>query len=178
MFSAVAHITLVGDSSGTLEKMSEKFGSALMKRKGRLFDAFRKGLGSDIELIDVRMEQSLSIYVGCQSRKSVHRLDKAFQSGRLLNVLRECTSCVVDEADVINIQWDASDFNRCIQYFHNLSGERLQRSLALCYVLWISQGGFPSGKPEKVSEFDTGQGKVWGKLGKLWVSSAVLPQSQ
>jgi len=116
----------VGDDSGTLAKLCDKFRNLVKKQNDRIFDIFRKGIGTDVELIDVKMQQRLSVYVGCQSRKSVHYLDNEHQSGNLLAALQECSSHLVKDIDVRSIHWDATDFNRCIQYFRNLSGKTIE----------------------------------------------------
>jgi len=122
MFSALARITAAGDDPRTLALLSRTFRSLVKNRREKIFHTFQTGTRSDLQLIDVRMEQSLSIYVGCRSQKSVRHLDSAYESGNLLAVLRECSSSVVDGIDIKRIRWDAADFNRCIQYFRNLSG--------------------------------------------------------
>jgi len=91
----------------------------MKKRTDPVFENFRQGTGTDVELVDVRMHQSLSIYVACPSRKSVDQLDNSYESGNLLADLRETFGNI----DIKSVQWDDVDFNRCIQYFHNLSGK-------------------------------------------------------
>ena len=122
IFVALAHITAVVKNSLTLQ-LSDKFRNLAKKQADQIFDIFREGIGTDVELVCMRMQQSLSIYIGCQSQKSVHHLDNAYESGKLLAVLRECSSSVVRDSDIESIHWDVGDFNRCVQYFRNLSGK-------------------------------------------------------
>jgi len=138
VFLALAHITVVGGDSGMLSKLAEKFQRLTKKRSDQVLDTFRKGIGTDVELVDVRMHQSLSIYVGCQSRKSVHRLDDAQESGNLLTVLQECSSSLVSSVDITSIRWHVVDFDRCIRYFRKLSGTISQlEKVVVLYVLFF-----------------------------------------
>ena len=117
----MANITVVSDDPTKLVKLAQKFRSLAKKRNDRIFDVFGQRIGTNVELIDIRMHRTLSVYVGCQSRKSVHLLDSLYESGNLCAVIRECL-CIIDDIDVKGVHWEAADFNKCIQYFRTLSG--------------------------------------------------------
>lgn len=71
----------------------------------------------------MRMQQHLSVYVGCQSRKALHQLDDACESGQLLAVLEECSSHDMEKGVRFNtVQWETGDFNRCVQYYQMRTG--------------------------------------------------------
>ena len=119
---ALANVTVDTGDPSKLAKLAKHFQSLAKKEQDRISSIFRRGVGTIVELVDIRMQQSLSIYVGCQSRKSVHLLDNSYESGSLRAAFRQCCLCVVDEIDIEGVNWEAADFNKCIQYFRTLSG--------------------------------------------------------